>query len=84
VTHYAIVVVPEANRDLLLSLTDPLNTPLPEYACIHQTEGPDDTLYLVENLDPDTRYCVRIWPYDSFGVGIPTQIRSFQPESRPE
>ena len=79
--HYAVVVVPEAYRDLLLGLSDPLNTSLPEYAYVYKVDNLEEGSPKIENLDPDITYCVRIWAYDSFGVGIPTQINSFQPIS---
>ena len=80
IIHYVIVVAPETEHNLISSLTDPLATVLPEHIHVHKTDTPDVKMGVVDGLKPDTAYLIRIWPYDNFGPGIPTQIATFRTE----
>ena len=80
ITHYIIVVAPETEHNLLANLTDPLATVLPEYIHVYKTDTPDVKMGVVDGLQPDTAYITRIWPYDDFGPGRPTQIATFRTE----
>jgi len=77
-THYVIVVAPETEHNLILSLTDPLATVLPEHIQVHKTDTPDLPTGVVDGLKSDTAYLMRTWPYDDFGAGIPTPLITFR------
>jgi hypothetical protein len=81
-THYVIVVAPEAEHDVIANLIDPLATVLPEHIQVQKIDTLELPEGLVDGLKSDTTYLVRVWPYDEFGVGLPTPIKTFRTSKR--
>lgn len=77
-THYVIVVAPEAEYNLIANLIDPLATVLPEHIQVQRIDTLELPNGIVDGLQSDTAYLVRVWPYDEFGVGLPTRIKIFR------
>jgi hypothetical protein len=81
-THYVIVVAPEAEHNVIANLIDPLATVLPEHIQVQKIDTLELPNGIVDELKPDTTYLVRVWPYDEFGVGLPTAIKTFRTSKR--
>jgi len=77
-THYVIVVAPEAEHDVIANLIDPLATILPEHIQVQKIDTLELPEGLVDRLKSDSTYLARVWPYDEFGVGLPTPIKIFR------
>jgi hypothetical protein len=77
-THYVIVVAPEAEHDVIANLIDPLATVLPEHIQVQKIDTLELPEGLVDRLKSDSTYLARVWPYDEFGVGLPTPIKIFR------
>ena len=77
-THYVIVVAPEAEHDVIANLIDPLATVLPEHIQVQKIDTLELPEGLVDRLKSDSTYLARVWPYDEFGVGLPTPIKTFR------
>ena len=81
-THYVIVVAPEAEHDVIANLIDPLATVLPEHIQVQKIDTLELPEGLVDRLKSDSTYLARVWPYDEFGVGLPTPIKTFRTSKR--
>ena len=77
-THYVIVIAPEAEHNLIANLIDPLATVLPEHIQVQKIDTLELPEGLVDRLKSDSTYLARVWPYDEFGVGLPTPIKIFR------
>jgi hypothetical protein len=77
-TYYVIAVAPETEHNLITNLIDPLATVLPEHIQVQKIDTLELPKGIVDGLKSDTTYLARVWPYDEFGVGLPTPIKTFR------